>query len=90
MTFQEKLYQHSQEQLARELGVSRQAISRWELGEVVPDTAWRFVFFCVGGNRCGWRRLVEPQVVFPRQGFFHPAALGCAADGSRGVQMRNV
>lgn len=37
MTFQEKLYQlrrergYSQEQLARELGVSRQAISRWEL-----------------------------------------------------------
>lgn len=29
----------SQEQLALELGVSRQAISRWELGEVVPDTA---------------------------------------------------
>ena len=28
----------SQEVLARELGVSRQAISRWELGEVVPDT----------------------------------------------------
>lgn len=29
----------SQEALARKLGVSRQAISRWELGEVVPDTA---------------------------------------------------
>ena len=45
MTFGEKLYQlrtergMSQEALARSLGVSRQAISRWELGEVVPDTA---------------------------------------------------
>lgn len=45
MTFQEKLFQlrrareYSQEQLARELGVSRQAISPWELGEVIPDTA---------------------------------------------------
>ena len=45
MTFGEKLYQMrteqgmSQETLAKELGVSRQAISRWELGEVVPDTA---------------------------------------------------
>jgi len=45
MTFGEKLYQlrtgrgFSQEQLAQKLGVSRQAISRWELGEVVPDTA---------------------------------------------------
>ena len=45
MTFGEKLYQlraerkMSQEGLARKLGVSRQAISRWELGEVVPDTA---------------------------------------------------
>ena len=45
MTFGEKLYQlrtekkMSQEALARKLGVSRQAISRWELGEVVPDTA---------------------------------------------------
>lgn len=44
MTFGEKLYQlrterkMSQEGLARKLGVSRQAISRWELGEVVPDT----------------------------------------------------
>ena len=44
MTFGEKLYRlrkersMSQEVLARELGVSRQAISRWELGEVVPDT----------------------------------------------------
>ena len=45
MTFGEKLYELrrqrglSQEALARKLGVSRQAISRWELGEVVPDTA---------------------------------------------------
>jgi len=45
VTFGEKLYQLrtkkgiSQESLAQKLGVSRQAISRWELGEVVPDTA---------------------------------------------------
>ena len=45
MTFGEKLYRLrteqgiSQEALARKLGVSRQAISRWELGEVIPDTA---------------------------------------------------
>ena len=45
MTFGEKLYHLrtqqgiSQEALARKLDVSRQAISRWELGEVVPDTA---------------------------------------------------
>ena len=45
MTFGEKLSQlrkkrgMSQEELAHELKVSRQAISRWELGEVVPDTA---------------------------------------------------
>lgn len=45
MRFGEKLKQlrmrrgMSQEHLALELGVSRQAISRWELGEVVPDTA---------------------------------------------------
>jgi len=45
MTFGEKLYSlrrernWSQESLAQKLGVSRQAISRWELGEVVPDTA---------------------------------------------------
>lgn len=44
MTFGEKLYrlrkegEMSQEALAASLGVSRQAISRWELGEVVPDT----------------------------------------------------
>ena len=45
MTFGEKLYHlrtqqsMSQEALARKLDVSRQAISRRELGEVVPDTA---------------------------------------------------
>ena len=45
MTFGEKLYRLrkerklSQEALASELNVSRQAISRWELEEVVPDTA---------------------------------------------------
>ena len=44
MTFGEKLYRlrkergMSQEALAQELGVSRQAISRWELEEVAPDT----------------------------------------------------
>ena len=45
MTFGEKLHRlrkergWSQEALAAEIGVSRQAVSRWELGEVVPDTA---------------------------------------------------
>lgn len=45
MTFGEKLHRlrrekgMSQEALAGKLGVSRQAVSRWELGEVVPDTA---------------------------------------------------
>lgn len=45
MTFGEKLYRlrkergWSQEALAQEMDVSRQAVSRWELGEVVPDTA---------------------------------------------------
>ena len=29
----------SQEALAAELGISRQAVSRWETGEAVPDTA---------------------------------------------------
>jgi len=44
MTFGEKLYmlrkerKLSQEALALKLDVSRQAVSRWELGEVVPDT----------------------------------------------------
>ena len=29
----------SQEQLAEALGVSRQAVSKWELGEAVPDVS---------------------------------------------------
>lgn len=45
MTFGEKLQKlrqkagMSQDALAERLDVSRQAVSRWELGEVVPDTA---------------------------------------------------
>jgi len=45
MKFEEKLIQLrkarglSQEALAEQLGVSRQAISRWELGETTPDLA---------------------------------------------------
>lgn len=44
MTFGEKLQRLrrreglSQEQLAASLGVSRQAVSKWELGEAVPGT----------------------------------------------------
>lgn len=44
MTFSEKLYAlrtqygYSQESLAERLGVSRQAISKWELGTAMPDT----------------------------------------------------
>lgn len=44
MTLSEKIYtlrkQHtlSQEQLAEVLGVSRQAVSKWETGQSVPDT----------------------------------------------------
>ena len=43
MTFAEKFLQlrkregYSQEELANKLGVSRQAISRWEMGTAVPD-----------------------------------------------------
>ena len=45
MKFEEKLvklrkeHKLSQEQLAEKLGVSRQAISRWEAGETTPDLA---------------------------------------------------
>src|SRR5690554_1699750 len=44
MTLSEKIQQLrktrnlSQEQLAEKLAVSRQAISKWELGESIPDT----------------------------------------------------
>ena len=45
MTFAEKLLQlrkregYSQEELANKLNVSRQAISRWEMGSAVPDSS---------------------------------------------------
>lgn len=45
MTFAEKLLQlrkregYSQEELANKLDVSRQAISRWEMGTAVPDSS---------------------------------------------------
>ena len=44
MTFNEKLIKlrkanaMSQEELAEKIDVSRQAISRWELGDVTPDS----------------------------------------------------
>ena len=44
MKFSEKLYMlrtqygYSQESLAEIIGVSRQAISKWELGSALPDT----------------------------------------------------
>lgn len=44
MAFSEKLYELrkngnlSQEQLAEQLGVSRQAISKWETGKAIPES----------------------------------------------------
>ena len=46
MTFSEKLYDlrtqygYSQEVLAEKLGVSRQAISKWELGITLPAVSY--------------------------------------------------
>ena len=43
MRFEEKIVELrkakglSQEELAEQLGVSRQAVSRWELGQTLPD-----------------------------------------------------
>ena len=33
----------SQEQLAEKIGVARQTISKWELGETYPDLEFRWV-----------------------------------------------
>ena len=38
LTKYRKKYGYSQEALAEKLGVSRQAISKWETGESAPDT----------------------------------------------------
>jgi len=45
MTLREKIYYcrkkagYSQEEMADKLGVSRQAVSKWETGEAVPELA---------------------------------------------------
>ena len=45
MNFQEKLlvlrnhYKLSQEELAEQIGISRQAVAKWEVGQSYPDIA---------------------------------------------------
>lgn len=66
MTFGEKLHRlrkergWSQEALAAEIGVSRQAVSRWELGEVVPDTASVLAVSRLFGVSTDYLMLEEP------------------------------
>ena len=83
MTFGEKLHRlrrekgMSQEALAAELGVSRQAVSRWELGEVVPDTANVLgvsrIFGVSTDYLCCWMHVMRkgiPRRLKPRSGAF--------------------
>lgn len=37
LTYLRKFYKYSQEYLAEKIGVSRQAVAKWESGETVPD-----------------------------------------------------
>ena len=37
LTYLRKYYKYSQEYLAEKIGVSRQAVAKWESGETVPD-----------------------------------------------------
>ena len=85
MAFQDELYRlrkehgFSQQKLAEKIGVSRQAISRWELGEVVPDTANILALSRVFGVTAD--QLLQEQTAperEPEAGSEQPSAVGPA------------
>ena len=60
MTFGEKIQKLrkeaglSQEELAYQLGVSRQAVSKWESGAAVPELDKLMVDLCIGCGTCSY------------------------------------
>lgn len=82
----------TQEQLAQGLGVSRQAVSRWELDEALPETANLLPLAKALGCSIDW--LLDPaqglEGPVPKEGPSPPAAPSPTAPSLRGLLKRRL
>ena len=80
----------SQEALAAEMGISRQAVSRWETGEALPDTAKIVQLAQLFNVSCDYLLLDEVENkdgYVPRNNGDHPLAANPVAERRRRFRM---
>ena len=56
-----KMKQMTQEDIAEKVGVTRQAVAKWEAGETIPDLEFPSMIWLISNQRKTWDLVSRPK-----------------------------